>query len=210
MKIAVLGASGWIGGTILNEALSRGHDVVALVRDPSKLGETAAEVRSVDLTQPLTAETFAGVDVLIASVGGRAEQNHGLVAKTVNNLLAVLPQAKVPRLLWVGGAGSLEVAPGVTLVSSPDFPPAYKDEALAQGEALKAFRAANTTVNWTFVSPAAEIYPGASEGSYRLGGDSFFTDANGRSRISVSDYAKAMLDEAEKAAHPNQRISVAY
>ena len=148
--------------------------------------------------------------MLIASVGGRAEQNHGLVAKTVNNLLAVLPQAKVPRLLWVGGAGSLEVAPGVTLVSSPDFPPAYKDEALAQGEALKAFRAANTTVNWTFVSPAAEIYPGASEGSYRLGGDSFFTDANGRSRISVSDYAKAMLDEAEKAAHPNQRISVAY
>ncbi|AAN53844.1 NAD(P)-dependent oxidoreductase [Shewanella oneidensis MR-1] len=210
MKIAVLGASGWIGGTILNEALSRGHEVVALVRDPSKLGETAAEVRSVDLAKPLTADTFAGVDVLIASVGGRADLNHSLVAKTVNNLLALLPLAKVPRLLWVGGAGSLEVAPGVTLVSSPDFPPAYKDEALAQGEALKAFRAANTAVNWTFVSPAAEIYPGESEGLYRLGGDSFFTDAKGRSRISVTDYAKAMLDEAEKGAHPNQRISVAY
>ena len=210
MKIAVLGASGWIGRTIFNEALSRGHEVVALVRDPSKLGETTAEVRSVDLAQPLLADTFEGVDLVIAAVGARAEQNHDIVAKTVSHLLAVLPQAKIPRLLWVGGAGSLEVAPGVTLVSSPDFPPAYKDEALAQGEALKAFRAANTTVNWTFVSPAAEIYPGASEGHYRLGGDSFFTDANGQSKISVADYAKAMLDEAEKAAHPNQRISVAY
>lgn len=210
MKIAVLGASGWIGGTILNEALSRGHSTVALVRDPAKVGAAVTEVRSVDLTQPLNAETFAGVDLVIAAVGGRAEQNHSLVAKTVHNLLAVLPQAKVPRLLWVGGAGSLEVAPGVTLVSSPDFPAAYKDEALAQGEALKAFRTAQTAINWTFVSPAAEIYPGESEGPYRLGGDSFFTDANGQSRISVTDYAKAMLDEAEKAAHPNQRISVAY
>jgi hypothetical protein len=132
------------------------------------------------------------------------------VASTVQHLLDVLPNANVPRLLWVGGAGSLEVAPGVALVSSPDFPAAYKDEALAQGEALQVFRAAQTAINWTFVSPAAEIYPGESESPYRLGGDSFFTDANGQSRISVTDYAKAMVDEAEKGAHPNQRISVAY
>ncbi|MBW3530052.1 NAD(P)-dependent oxidoreductase [Shewanella sp. NKUCC06_TVS] len=210
MKIAILGATGWIGGAILKEALSRGHQVTALVRDPSKLSATNVAVHAVDLEQPLVAEPFAGVDVVIASVGGRAQQNHGLVASTVQHLLDVLPNAKVPRLLWVGGAGSLEVAPGVTLVSSPDFPAAYKDEALAQGEALQVFRAAQTAINWTFVSPAAEIYPGESEGPYRLGGDSFFTDANGQSRISVTDYAKAMVDEAEKGAHPNQRISVAY
>ncbi|MGI2206862.1 NAD(P)-dependent oxidoreductase [Shewanella baltica] len=210
MKIAILGATGWIGGAILKEALSRGHQVTALVRDPSKLSATDVVVHAVDLEQPLVAQPFAGVDVVIASVGGRAQQNHGLVASTVQHLLDVLPNAKVPRLLWVGGAGSLEVAPGVTLVSSPDFPAAYKDEALAQGEALQVFRAAQTAINWTFVSPAAEIYPGESEGPYRLGGDSFFTDANGRSRISVTDYAKAMLDEAEQGTHANQRISVAY
>ncbi|MCS6118213.1 NAD(P)-dependent oxidoreductase [Shewanella baltica] len=210
MKIAILGATGWIGGAILKEALSRGHQVTALVRDPSKLSVTDVVVHAVDLEQPLVAQTFAGVDVVIASVGGRAQQNHGLVASTVQHLLDVLPNAKVPRLLWVGGAGSLEVTPGVTLVSSPDFPAAYKDEALAQGEALQVFRAAQTAINWTFVSPAAEIYPGESEGPYRLGGDSFFTDANGRSRISVTDYAKAMLDEAEQGTHANQRISVAY
>ncbi|MDT3318815.1 NAD(P)-dependent oxidoreductase [Shewanella sp. SP1S2-4] len=210
MKIAILGATGWIGGAILKEALSRGHQVTALVRDPSKLSATDVAVHAVDLEQPLVAQTFAGVDVVIAAVGGRAQQNHDLVASTVQHLLDVLPNAKVPRLLWVGGAGSLEVAPGVTLVSSPDFPAAYKDEALAQGEALQVFRAAQTAINWTFVSPAAEIYPGESEGPYRLGGDSFFTDANGRSRISVTDYAKAMLDEAEQGTHVNQRISVAY
>ncbi|MEO3736445.1 NAD(P)-dependent oxidoreductase [Shewanella baltica] len=210
MKIAILGATGWIGGSILKEALSRGHQVTALVRDPSKLSVSDVVVHAVDLEQPLVAQTFADVDVVIASVGGRAQQNHGLVASTVQHLLNVLPNAKVPRLLWVGGAGSLEVAPGVTLVSSPDFPAAYKDEALAQGEALQVFRAAQTAINWTFVSPAAEIYPGESEGPYRLGGDSFFTDANGRSRISVTDYAKAMLDEAEQGTHANQRISVAY
>ncbi|WMB72406.1 NAD(P)-dependent oxidoreductase [Shewanella oncorhynchi] len=210
MKIAILGATGWIGGAILKEAQSRGHQVTALVRDPSKLSVADVAVRAVDLEQPLVADTFAGVDVVIAAVGGRAQQNHGLVASTVQHLLDVLPNANVSRLLWVGGAGSLEVAPGVTLVSSPDFPAAYKDEALAQGEALKVLRAAQTAINWTFVSPAAEIYPGESEGPYRLGGDSFFTDANGQSRISVTDYAKAMVDEAEKGAHPNQRISVAY
>lgn len=210
MKIAILGATGWIGGAILKEALSRGHQVTALVRDPSKLSATDVAVHAVDLEQPLVAQTFAGVDVVMAAVGGRAQQNHGLVASTVQHLLDVLPNAKVPRLLWVGGAGSLEVAPGVTLVSSPDFPAAYKDEALAQGEALQVFRAAQTAINWTFVSPAAEIYPGESEGPYRFGGDSFFTDANGRSRISVTDYAKAMLDEAEQGTHANQRISVAY
>ena len=210
MKIAILGATGWIGGAILKEAQSRGHQVTALVRDPSKLSVADVAVRAVDLEQPLVADTFAGVDVVIAAVGGRAQQNHGLVASTVQRLLDVLPNANVPRLLWVGGAGSLEVTPGVTLVSSPDFPAAYKDEALAQGEALKVFRAAQTAINWTFVSPAAEIYPGESEGPCRLGGDSFFTDANGQSRISVTDYAKAMVDEAEKGAYPNQRISVAY
>ncbi|MCT8987568.1 NAD(P)-dependent oxidoreductase [Shewanella inventionis] len=212
MKLAVLGATGWIGGTITQEAIGRGHDVVAVVRDASKVTQDI-NVRTLDITQ-MTAQNvataFADVDVVIASVSGRAAQNHDVVAQTAAQLLQYLPQAGSPRLLWVGGAGSLEVAPGVTLVSTPEFPEEYKAEAIAQGEALAAFRATKSAINWTFVSPAAMIFPGESEAPYRLGGDEFFTDAAGQSRVSVVDFAKAMVDEAENAKHINQRISVAY
>ncbi|GGB55225.1 NAD(P)-dependent oxidoreductase [Shewanella inventionis] len=212
MKLAVLGATGWIGGTITREAIGRGHDVVAVVRDASKVIQDI-NVRTLDITQ-MTAQNvataFADVDVVIASVSGRAAQNHDVVAQTAAQLLQYLPQAGSPRLLWVGGAGSLEVAPGVTLVSTPEFPEEYKAEAIAQGEALAAFRATKSAISWTFVSPAAMIFPGESEAPYRLGGDEFFTDAAGQSRVSVVDFAKAMVDEAENAKHINQRISVAY
>ncbi|MGX9461192.1 NAD(P)-dependent oxidoreductase [Shewanella sp. A14] len=212
MKIAVLGATGWIGGTIMQEAISRGHDVVAVVRDKSKVSQNVA-VRTLDLTtmtSDAVASAFADVDVVITSIGGRAAQNHQVVAQTAKQLLQYLPQAGAPRLLWVGGAGSLDVAPGVTLVSTPEFPEDYKAEAIAQGEALAVFRDTHSAIEWTYVSPAANIFPGESEGPYRLGGDEFFTDAQGQSRVSVVDYAKAMLDEAESAKHINQRISVAY
>jgi|TARA_R110000796_G_scaffold2159_8_gene8675 putative NADH-flavin reductase len=212
MKLAVLGATGWIGGTIMQQAISRGHEVVAVVRDASKVTQDVA-VRTLDLTTMTSdaiASAFADVDVVIASIGGRAAQTHNVVAQTAKQLLQHLPKAGAPRLLWVGGAGSLEVAPGVTLVSTPEFPEDYKAEAIAQGEALAVFRDTDSAIEWTYVSPAAIIFPGESEGPYRLGGDSFFTDAQGQSRVSVADYAKAMLDEAENAKHVNQRISVAY
>lgn len=112
--------------------------------------------------------------------------------------------------MWVGGAGSLEVAPNVALVTVPDFPEEYKAEALAQGEALKVFKESNSDVLWTFVSPAAEIFPGETTSQYRIGGDQLLTDAEGNSKISVSDYAIAMLDVLEGGEHINKRIGVAY
>ncbi|MEO6973083.1 MAG: NAD(P)H-binding protein, partial [Rhodoferax sp.] len=121
-----------------------------------------------------------------------------------------LPLAGVPRLLWVGGAGSLEVAPGVQLVNTPNFPAAYKDEALGQGRALEVFRATTSPLNWTFFSPAALLQPGERTGQYRLGGDQLLADASGNSRISVADFAVAMLDELERNAYPRQRITAAY
>ncbi|ABE56171.1 putative NADH-flavin reductase [Shewanella denitrificans OS217] len=215
MKIGILGATGWIGGEILAQAINRGYELAALVRDRSKLaGSDLAlgeiEIREIDLSQPLLASTFAGLDVVIAAIGGRAGHNHELVAATAIKLLALLPSTQVTRLLWVGGAGSLEVAPGVSLVSTAEFPAEYKAEALAQGEALGIFQAYQGELNWTFVSPAAEIYPGDSQGTYRVGGDDCFTDENGRSHISVTDYACAMLDELDSGEHPQQRISIAY
>ncbi|AZG72282.1 NAD(P)-dependent oxidoreductase [Shewanella livingstonensis] len=212
MKLAVLGATGWIGSTIMQQAISRGHEVVAVVRDASKVTQDVS-VRTLDITQmsaPTVATAFADIDVVIVAIGGRAAQNHEIVAQTAKQLLQYLPKTGTSRLLWVGGAGSLEVAPGVTLVSTPEFPADYKAEAIAQGEALAVFRGTDSAIDWTYVSPAAIIFPGDSEGQYRLGGDEFFTDAAGQSRVSVVDYAKAMVDEAESAKHVNQRISVAY
>lgn len=209
MNITILGATGWIGSHIMAQAKANGHNVTAVVRDADKVTDGTA-VEEFDLqSQNDIAEVLTNADVVIASIGGRAAGNHELVAQTAKRLLTAL-SGRSTRLLWVGGAGSLEVAPGVTLVSSPDFPAEYKDEALAQGEALSVFKATNTTTQWTFVSPAAVIYPGASEGPYRIGGDAFFTNEQGESKISVTDYAIAMLDEVQNAAHINQRMSVAY
>lgn len=210
MKVAVLGATGWIGSTIVQQATKRSLEVVSIVRDAAKITDSTTVVRVFDLqSQDNIASVLKGIDVLIASVGGRAVGNHELVAQTAERLLTALNGTST-RLIWVGGAGSLEVAPGVTLVSTPEFPADYKDEALAQGEALNVFKTTTSSASWTFVSPAAVIYPGESEGPYRIGGDQFFTNEAGESKVSVTDYAIALVDEAQKAAHLNQRISVAY
>ncbi|MFO4721059.1 NAD(P)-dependent oxidoreductase [Vibrio cholerae] len=212
MKVAILGASGWIGSHLAAEAKMRGHEVVAVVRDPAKVTLKGVAVQQLDILnlESSLKSVLEGVDAVIASIGGRAAGNHEMVAKTAQRLLNELPQAGVARLLWVGGAGSLEVAPGVKLVTVPGFPEEYKGEALAQGEALEVFRASNSDVNWTFVSPAAEIFPGDKQGQYRVGGDQLQTDSEGNSRISVADYAVALIDELEYAEHPHQRIGVAY
>ena len=210
MKVSVLGATGQIGSAIVAQATQRGFEVVNIVRDITKLIDSSASVRIFDLqSEDNIAKVIDDVDVVIASIGARATGNHQLVPKTAERLLKALEGTNT-RLLWVGGAGSLEVASGVTLVSSPEFPEDYKPEALAQGEALNVFKNTTSSVTWTFVSPAALLYPGESEGVYRIGGDQFFTNEAGESKISITDYAIAMVDEAEKGAHLNQRISIAY
>ena len=212
MKIAVFGATGWIGSHIVNEATQRGHQVVALVRDPSKVELANVEVRKLDLLSDAhdLANSVAGVDAVITSISGRALGNHDIVKSTAELLIKALPKVNVERLLWVGGAGSLEVAPGVKLVSTADFPSEYMDEAIAQGEALDVFKQQACILDWTYVSPAAEIFPGEALSNYRIGTEQLLVDDNGASKISVSDYAKAMIDELESHKHPSQRIGVAY
>ena len=210
MKIAVLGASGWIGNHIAKEAASRGHDVIAVVRDATKIAQDGFDARTFDLLDPQANinDVTSDADVVIASIGGRALGNHELVKQSAAKLLSEL--SSVRRLMWVGGAGSLEVAPNVALVTVPDFPEEYKAEALAQGEALEVFKQSDSAVQWTFVSPAADIFPGEATSQYRIGGDQLLTDTEGNSKISVSDYAIAMLDVLEGGEHINQRIGVAY
>lgn len=211
MKVFIFGASGMVGQALVQEALRRDHQVTAAARDISKAAATpGVTLRQVDAgVESAVREAVAGSDAVIAAVSGR-KSGHDTVPAIARNLLAALPAAGVQRLLWVGGAGSLEVAPGVRLIDAPDFSAAYKDEALGQGRALDVFRASASALNWTVVSPAALMQPGARTGRYRVSGDQLLVDAKGNSRISVADFAVALLDELERNAHGGQRMSVAY
>jgi len=211
MKIAILGATGWIGSTIMKEALERGHQVIAVGRKKPQVSHEALTYNSLDLldNDPIY-DAFDGADVVISAIGGRLNGNHDIVAETAKKLLQALPETSVKRLIWVGGAGSLEVAPGITLLSSPHFPAEYKDEAIAQGEALSAFRGASSTLSWLFVSPAAIIEPGIKTGKYRRTDDKLLVDTQGDSKISVEDYAFALMDELEANTINNARIGFAY
>ena len=213
MKIAIFGASGWIGGTITREALSRGHTVTAVVRDPARLQLTHERltVATGDVTDPArVASVVAGHDAVAAAIGGRREGNHQVVPAAARALLTGLAQAGVKRLVWVGGGSSLEVAPGVRLFDTPQFPAEWKTEALSQIEALDIFRASRGNVEWSYLSPPLNIEPGQRTGQYRTGGDQLLKDEKGESRISVEDYAVAFLDELEYPTHIRQRFTVAY
>ena len=211
MKLFIFGATGMVGRALVQEALQRAHQVTAAARDTSKAALPAGVkvVQADASSESEVREAVAGSDAVIAAISGR-KSGHDTVPAIARNLLSTLPLAGVPRLLWVGGAGSLEVAPGVQLVATPNFPAAIKDEALGQGRALDVFRASASPLDWTFFSPAALMQPGERTGHYRVGGDQLLADASGNSRISVADFAVAMLDELEHHAHPRTRISFAY
>jgi putative NADH-flavin reductase len=212
MKIAILGASGWIGSTIASEALARGHQVISVGRNVQGNQNTANnEYRNFDFrSNDELATAVNSADIVVASIGGRVEGNHDIVSLAATRLLTELPTLDIERLIWVGGAGSLEVAPGKTLVSVPDFPAEYKDEALAQGAALNVFRSSSSELNWLFVSPAADIHPGTRTTQYRVGDDQLLVDDNGDSKISVEDYALAIVDQIEKPSKTTGRIGLAY
>lgn len=215
-KIALFGASGTIGQRILNEALSRGHQVTAIVRDASRAPEKRPnlEIKIGDaLKSESVAAAIAGSDVVISSFGPRPGDPQQNLAAAAHSLIqgvdAASKRAAHPiRLIVVGGAGSLEVAPGVQLVDSPEFPAAWKPVALAHRDALAIYRKA--AIDWTYVSPAALIQPGTRTGTYRTGTEQLVKDSAGQSRISAEDYAVAILDEVEKPRFARQRFTVAY
>lgn len=202
MKTALIGATGNVGSAILNELVRRGHDVTAIVRRPEKVpalkGVTAQKGDVFDGRS--LASLLKDHDVAISSVH--------FTASDPEILLAAVKASAVKRYLVVGGAGSLEGAQGVTLVSTPDFPAAYKAEATKGGEFLTLLRRQDD-VNWTFLSPSALIFDGPRTGIFRLGKDQLLTNENGSS-ISFADYAIALVDELERPAHIRQRFTVGY
>lgn len=212
MKIALIGASGFIGSALLTEALSRGHHVTALVTRPERVApqENVVSVKSDVLNTAALAEQLRGVEAVISAFSGHAQEDvYGYYLKGFHSILSATQHASVPRLMIVGGAATLEVAPGKLLLDAPGFPAEYRATAEGAQTALETLRT-QTAQAWTFLSPAAEIFPGERTGSFRLGSDTLLTDSEGNSRISVQDYAIAMIDELENPRHTNQRFCVAY
>lgn len=202
-KIAIIGATGRAGSQLLEEALRRGHSVTAIARNTSKLaGRQGVKTVDVDVLDAAALEkAVAGHDAVFS-----AAHFSGIPASAIIN---PVKKAGVKRLLVVGGAGSLLVAPGVRVIDSPDFPEAYKAEATAGGIFLDTLLQ-EKELDWTFLSPSAEFVEEERTGKFRLGKDKLLVDANGRSWISFKDYAIAYIDELEKPAHSRQRFTIGY
>jgi putative NADH-flavin reductase len=203
MKTALIGVTGRVGSRLLAELLRRGHHVTGIARNTGKLaGQPGLVLKNADADQPAQlAPLLAGHDAVISALKFATTD-----AKT---LIAAVKQAGGRRLLVVGGAATLEVAPGHILLDAPGFPAAYRPEAEGGLRFLDSLRG-ERELDWTFLSPPAELDPGERTGKFRLGTDQLLTDANGKSWISMEDYAIAFVDELETPRHSRQRFTVGY
>lgn len=211
MKIAVFGAGGRIGSRIVDEALRRGHSVTAVVRNPVNYNpdKPNLKVAKGDLFDSQDVEMGAfDHDAVVSAYSNTNGAQPSSIYELVVPLMNGLRQAGVKRLLVVGGAGSLEVSPGLQLVDTPHFPEAYKPVALAHREALNQYRQYDD-IDWTYLSPAAEIAPGERTGHFRTD-TRLITDAHGHSRISMEDFAVAVLDELEQPKHIREQFTAGY
>lgn len=213
MKIVLIGVTGFVGSAILKEALDRGHDVTAIVQHPEKLQphERLRPQKGDVYKEDEVARLVAGHDAVISAFnpGWTNPDIYNQQVKGTEAIIKGVKQAGVKRVLWVGGAGGLEVKPGVQSVDTPEFPKDWKQGSLATREALNMLRK-ELSLDWSFLAPSADLSPDQRTGKFRLGTDQLLKDANGQSRISVEDYAMAMIDEVENPGHIRQRFTVGY
>jgi putative NADH-flavin reductase len=214
VKVLLFGASGNIGRAIAQELLDRGHTVTGATRQGTAGGVNHEQftTATADATDPATVATLAtGHDAVASAVGPVVghENDRDTIVGTTQALIEGLRKAGVRRLVTIGGAGSLEVAPGKRVLDNPNFPAMWRANAEAQSEALGLYREVED-LDWTYISPAAHIGEGARTGVFRVGGDQLLTDEQGKSDISYADYAVAFVDELERTTVTRRRISVAY
>ncbi|MGA3156859.1 MAG: NAD(P)-dependent oxidoreductase [Steroidobacteraceae bacterium] len=202
MRVALIGASGAAGSRILRELVRRGHTVLALARHPEKVEQlTGVEARAADTNDPVgLTRLLKGVDAVVSSV--KFKDFDG------TTLINAVRAADVKRYIVVGGAGSLEISPGLLEMNSPKFPAHVKPEAEKGAHYLDQLRASD--LDWTFLSPSRFFNPGERTGKFRLGTDQLLTDATGKSAISLEDYAIALVDELEQSRHVRARFTVGY
>ncbi|OZM73532.1 NAD-dependent epimerase [Amycolatopsis antarctica] len=213
-RLVLFGATGYAGTRIREEALRRGHEVVAVARDTTALaGGPGVTVRQGSLhDEAFVRETAVGADVLVCAIPGRPLDGATLLDAVP--VLVAAAAAQDARLGVVGGAGSLRTsADGPKLIDTPEFPEAFKLEAGSHSEVLDALRANGSAADWFYLSPAAGFgahTPGRRRGTYRVGGEVLLSDEEGVSAIGGEDFATAFVDEIERPAHHRQRFTVAY
>jgi uncharacterized protein len=210
MKVALYGATGQSGSRILKELVSRGHRVIAIVRNPAKLPQPdpGVLVTQDDLSDSVKiAAAVDGAEAVISAYRPPDDDVDAIVGVTERQIEALTHKANA-RLIVVGGAGGLNVAPGVTLVDSGYLPEPYKPIARAHIKALNVLR--NSSIDWTYLAPAAYFEPGERTGKFRLGKDELVSNARQESRVSMEDYAIALVDELERPRHRRQRFSIGY
>jgi putative NADH-flavin reductase len=212
MNIAVIGATGRIGQRIVAEALQRGHHVTAFTSQAAKIPAEKGKAawKTADVMDPVSvAQAMEGQDVLISSYGPAMGADPKPIATAAEVLLKAAETHPKVRVIMVGGAGSLEVAPGKTVIDAGMIPAEYIAIPIAHKHALETLKK-NSTAQWTYFSPAAMIQPGVRTGKFRLGGDQLIVGENGKSEISMEDYAVAMIDEAERPQHLRKRFTIGY
>ncbi|TLV02998.1 NAD(P)-dependent oxidoreductase [Dyadobacter luticola] len=217
MKVALIGATGFVGTALLTELTSRGHQVTAIARNIDKIPTESGLVTPLSanvLDASEVASAVAGHDVVVSAYNP-GWTNPNIYAEFLQGAQAIqqgVKQSGVKRFLLVGGAGSLEVAPGVQLIDTPGFPEEYKPGANAAREYLNILKQEND-LDWTFVSPAIEMHPGTSgkrTGTYRTSLDTPVFNDHKRSILSVEDLAVAIVDEIEQPQFIKKRFTAAY
>lgn len=211
MKLVILfGPSGMIGSRILNEALSRSHTVTAITRDPSRFSvshENLTIVAGNALDPASIVDVVKGHDAVLSAIGTSGSSVE-VIVDAARSLIEGLSQSGIRRLVVVGGAGVLEVEPGVQFVDSSNFLEAYRPLALVHREAYNLYKTSD--LDWTFVCPAGEIAPGERTGKFQVGADYLLTNEKGESRISAEDFAIAFVNEVETPQYIHHRLTVAY
>ena len=214
-KIVIIGATGYVGSAILKEALGRGHQVKAIVRDPSKLTLIHPHLKvvggSVTDTDFLSRELAKSDAVISAFNPGWSNPNiYEETLEGYGSVLCAVRNSGVHRFLMVGGAGSLLVAPGRQLMDEPDVPKKLLPGIRGMAKVYTDLLLPEKSVDWVFLSPAANMAPGERTGKFRLGKDELIVDESGDSNISVEDFAVAMIDELEQEKHHQERFTLGY
>ncbi len=207
MRIGIIGATGKVGNLVLEEAIDRGHDVTAIVRNASKLSNSNINVLEKEIYD-ITAEDLKDLDVVVNAFGAPLGEEEAHV--TAGRALIEALKGTDTRAIIVGGAGSLYVDKAQTtkLIDTPEFPEIFVPTAKGQGRNLQDLEATQG-ITWTFLSPSADFNAeGVRTGSYQSGKDNLLLNSNGNSYISYADFAIAILDEIENPQHINERFTV--
>lgn len=215
MRVALIGASGFVGSHLLTELINRNYHVVAIVRSADKVKEKNDKLKVIETdifeTDKL-AETLKGCDVVVSAYNP-GWKNPNIAEETLKGYESILAAAKksgIKRIQIVGGAGTLYIGPGKTVIEAGLIPDNILPGVKALAKVLKEYLLPDKSIDWVFFSPAGTVEPGERTGKYRLGLDNLIKDKNGKSKISVEDYAKAMVDELEKPQHHYQRFTIGY